>query len=53
METFLEIVDQARPEGYKYIKITSIFDKAKDPAAERVRYEMLVSPECINKSTYC
>ena len=49
METFVEITDQARPEGYKYIKITSIFDKAADPRAERVRYEMLVSPECITK----
>lgn len=47
METFVEITDQARPAGYKYIKITSIFDKAKDPSAERVRYEMLMSPECI------
>lgn len=49
METFVEITDQARPEGYKYIKITSVFDKAKDPSAERVRYEMLMSPECIAK----
>lgn len=49
METFVEITDQDRPEGYKYIKITSVFDKAKDPSAERVRYEMLMSPECIAK----
>lgn len=49
METFVEVTDQERPEGYKYIKITSIFDKAKDPSAERVRYEMLMSPECIAK----
>lgn len=49
METFVEVLDQDRPKGYKYIKITSVFDKAKDPAAERVRYEMLMSPECIDK----
>ena len=49
METFVEITDQDRPQGYKYIKITSVFDKAKDPQAERVRYEMLMSPECIAK----
>ena len=49
METFVEVIDQDRPEGYKYLKITSVFDKAKDPAAERVRYEMLMSPECIDK----
>lgn len=49
METFVEITDQDRPEGYKYIKITSVFDKANDPSAERVRYEMLMSPECIEK----
>jgi len=49
MDTFMEVTDQARPAGYKYIKITSVFDKAKDPQAERVRYEMLVSPECMIK----
>lgn len=49
METFVEITDVTRPEGYKYIKITSVFDKAIDPSAEQVRYEMLMSPECINK----
>lgn len=49
METFVEITDQDRPKGYKYIKITSVFDKARDPSAERVRYEMLMSPECIAK----
>lgn len=49
METFVEVLEQDRPEGYKYLKITSVFDKARDPSAERVRYEMLMSPECIDK----
>lgn len=49
METFVEITDVVRPEGYKYIKITSVFDRAKDPSAEQVRYEMLMAPECVAK----
>ena len=49
MQTYLEVTDQASPAGYKYIKITSTYEKSKTPGDERVRFEMLLSPEAYSK----
>ena len=49
MQTYIEVTDQDKPEGYKYIKITSTYEKSKAPNDERTRFEMLLSPESYTK----
>ena len=36
------------PKGYHSLKITSQWETAKDPAAEQVRFIMLLSPDALN-----
>jgi hypothetical protein len=45
--SFIEITDVDMPPGYKFLKVTSTFAKAKNPEAEQTRFTMLLSPEAL------
>jgi len=45
--SFIEVTDVLNPVGYKYIKITSTYEKSRIQDDERVRFEMLLSPETL------
>lgn len=47
MQTYVEITSQLEPAGYKYLKITSTYNKSKNPNDERTRFEMLLSPDAL------
>lgn len=47
MQTYAELTECSFPEGYKYLKITSTYERAKMPNDERTRFEMLLSPESL------
>ena len=48
-KTYVAITDILRPADHKYLKITTTYDFAKDPAEERTKFEMLLTPEVIEQ----
>lgn len=48
-KTYVEILDVMRPNDHKYLKITTTYDLAKDPTDERVKFEMLMTPEVVEQ----
>jgi hypothetical protein len=48
-KTYVEILDVMRPSDHKYLKVTTTYDLAKDPNNERVKFEMLMTPEVIEQ----
>lgn len=46
-KTYVEVLDVMRPSDHKYLKVTTTYDLAKDPTDERVKFEMLMTPEVV------
>ena len=48
-KTYVEVLDVMRPSDHKYLKVTTTYDFAKNPLDERVKFEMLMTPEVIEQ----
>jgi len=45
--TYAYLEQASHPEGFYSMKITSVWDKAKNPDDEQVRFKMLLNPEAL------
>jgi hypothetical protein len=51
MHTYAELTPFKNPQhdGWMHLKVTTVFDAARNPDEEQVRFEMCLSPESFEK----
>ena len=47
MKTYVEIRNIDAPPGVKYLRVSTVFEGAKDPNSERTRFDM-----CMDEATF-
>ena len=43
-QTFVEVIDCAKPENYKTIRFTTVFSRARHPEGDSEAYQITLSP---------
>ena len=47
-QTYVEVVDCVKPEGYKTLRFTTVFARSRHPEGDRESYSVTLSPSAYN-----